>query len=127
MPRKTLLAAAAILCAALACCGILRPPGSLPLGSNRILIENVLDRHDAYISSVDLDTQGAAWLDESRTVSEAIDGAETVGTQWFRLAFEPIAGRHDLWVTEDSELPDYKRSTYLRDTAIIRRTYEPEE
>ena len=108
-----------------ACCtAILFQPDMMPLEASRPLIERVIERHDAYALEAEPDV--AQWFYESGVITEALKDTEFLGRQWFEDHFEPVAVRHDSWVSEDPSLLDYQRSTALRDTAILRRYYEPE-
>lgn len=107
-----------------ACCnGILTQPGTFLSGPNLGLVEKVVERHDAYVNAT-IEPEDAAKLEESHKVLTRFRESPTVATEWFRMYFEPVAARHDTWVTRDEALLDYQRTTYLRTTEFLRAFYD---
>lgn len=85
----------------------------------------VIERHDAYLDTFDLKGE-EAMRQESAQLLFGLQSQPTVSKAWFQGAFEPVATRHDQWVSEDAGLLPYQRRTFLRSTEILRGFYGAE-
>jgi hypothetical protein len=123
-PKLRLLVAAMVLLGITTCCaGFLRQPGTFATEPVKAPVLAVAARHDAYVTeSTMTDSELLQALEESAQLVLGL-ASERATQAWFEQALEPVATRHDAWVTEDAELMPYQRRTFLRSTEILRGFY----
>lgn len=106
------------------CTGLLTQPGTFAVEPNRVTIDAVVDRYNSYLPTAELtDADRLVARDDVEKLVTGLTAQPTIAKTWFRFTFEPVAARHDMWVTHDVELLDYQRSTALRSTEILREFY----
>lgn len=90
------------------------------------LVQSVTERHNAY-AEASVSPEKTTWIVESTALDVLVEENEKIRPDTLRLFFEPVASRHDEWVSGDTELAGYKARTALRSTAIIRSFYSEDD
>ena len=118
----------AILGVTTCCSGFLKAPGTFSTGPVMVPALAVAARHDAYLGESTLSpAERLEAREESAQLTLGLQAEPEVAIKWFAGAFEPVAGRHDAWVTADEGLLPYQRRTFLRSTEILHGFYEAPE
>lgn len=87
----------------------------------------VLDRHDAYAVKVldgAAEMQALAQSQRVRAVLAVAATRETVPVAGIRKDATEVCDRHDAFVNDDAELPEFDKSVFLQSSALFRGLLE---